>query len=590
MKTLYPKLAALLFVTLITSVYISCKKGVNTDIIGNSPITTVDDLTKVVASVQGYVTNENGLPVNGAIVTCGITNATTDTKGYFRFNNIQLSKNNGYVKVTMPGYFTGSRSFITNEGRVNHVLIKLIPKTNAGNIDAAAGGSITLSSGIVISLPAGSVVKATNNAAYTGTVKVAAAWINPTSLSINEEMPGDLRGITANRTEAGLQTFGMVAVELTGSSGELLQIAAGKKATINFPIPGSIASYAPNTIPLWYFDETAGRWKEEGSATKNGNTYIASVSHFSFWNCDMQFPGVLFSATLQNASGKPVINAQVRIKRLANAFGYGITDSSGFVSGFIPANEALVFEVFDRCGVTIYSQNIGPLSAKMDLGIITVSSPSLLTISGTLTNCNNQPVTNGYVEILLNNRFYKTPVNNGNYTATVINCSGITSGSLYGVDNSVNQQNALQIFTVSSTNVIIPAMQACATSSLQFIDYTVDGISYSIKSPPDTVSCYNTAGPPGSGNGFYYGYISGTKTSITFAFSGLDGIPGTYPLTFLAIANVDSSVMVFNNPTATITQYGGLGQFVVGSFSGQVKSMINNSIHPVTGSFRIRRK
>ncbi len=55
----------------------------------------------------------------------------------------------------------------------------------------------------------------------------------------------------------------MAAVELTGTSGELLQIATGKKATLTLSIPSSLAASAPATIPLWFFDEAKGLWKEE---------------------------------------------------------------------------------------------------------------------------------------------------------------------------------------------------------------------------------------------------------------------------------------------------------------------------------------
>ena len=129
---LHKRLPALLLAAFITLAYISCQKELSGD--GTILITPVDDKAQTTASVQGYVTNESGQPVNGALVTSGTANTTTDAKGYFRFSNIQLSKNNGYVKVTMPGYFTGSRSFITNAGRVNHVRIQLIPKPMPGQL------------------------------------------------------------------------------------------------------------------------------------------------------------------------------------------------------------------------------------------------------------------------------------------------------------------------------------------------------------------------------------------------------------------------------------------------------------------------
>lgn len=590
MQTLHKKLVALLVATFLTIIYISCQKGLTGDTFTINP---VDDLAKVTASVQGYVTGETDLPVKGAVVTSGVAATTTDIKGYFRFNNIQVSKNNGFVKVAMPGYFTGSRSFVTNAGRVNHVLIQLIPKTNAGNIDAAAGGSVTLSSGIVISLPAGSVVNTSTNTAYTGTIKVAAAWIDPSANTLTEQMPGDLRGITTNGTEAGLQTFGMVAAELTGSGGELLQIAAGKKATVNFTIPVSLSSFAPNTIPLWYFDETAGRWKEDGMATKSGNTYVAEVSHFSFWNCDAQFPLVEFSAKILTDKGSPLVHAQVRIKRVVNnAFGYGITDSSGYVSGKIPSNEALVLEVLDQCGAVLYSQNIGPFTTNVALGNITVSNSttSLLTVSGTLTDCSNVPVTNGYVELFLNSRYYRVPVKNGSYTASVTNCSSNSSLVILGVDNAANQQSAPQTYTIASQNIIVPAIQACGTSSLQTIDYTVDGTGYNITSPPDSIYNY---GNSGTANGNYFGGYSLTDptNSITFSFNATTTVPGTYPLIYLSVRKNDSTVLVTAPaPVINITQYGAPGQFIIGNFNAQLKKLSDNTLHPVTCTFRVRRR
>lgn len=588
---LHKKIPVLLMAIFITVAYISCQKELSGD--GTTLIAPADDNVQATASVQGYVTNETGQPVKGAMVTSGTAITTTDVKGYFRFSNIQLSKNNGYVKVTLPGYFTGSRSFVTNAGRVNHVRIQLIPKINAGSIDAVAGGSVSLASGISISLPAGSVVNASTNAAYTGTVKAAAAWIDPTSVSLADQMPGDLRGITTTGGEAGLQTFGMVAAELTGSSGELLQVAPGKKATVNFIIPASIASSAPATIALWHFDETAGRWKEDGTAKKSGNSYIAEVSHFSFWNCDAPFPLINFSATFVSATGSPLVNAQVRIKRAVNnSFGYGITDSTGFVAGKIPSDEALILEVLDQCGNVIYSKNTGPFTSTANLGTITVttSTTSLITVSGSVTDCSNAPVTKGYVEIYISNRYYKVAINNGTYNATITNCSPNASFSIIGVDNVANQQSTPQTVAISSQVVVIPVFQACGVSSLQTIDYTIDGTTYNIIAPPDSIYTSASGSIPNNSND---GYISGyspanSNLRISFSFNAPTPTPGTYPLKFVTVGQLDSTVITTPSPVITITQYGGSGQFIVGNFSVQLKKLSDNSLHPVTCNFRIR--
>jgi hypothetical protein len=405
-------------------------------------------------------------------------------------------------------------------------------------------------------------------------------------------MPGDLRGINSAGNEMGLQTFGMVAVELTGSGGELLQIASGKKATVNFSIPSSIASLAPNTIPLWYFDEVKGRWKEEGAATKSGNTYIAEVSHFSFWNCDAQFPLITFSATVITEQGKPLVNGQVRIKRIVNnAFGYGITDSIGYVSGKIPSNEALVLEVLDQCGSPIFSKNIGPFTSDVSLGNITVtnSTTSLITISGSITDCSNAPVTNGYVEIFLDNRYYRVNVGAGIYTATFTNCNTNSSFTIIGVNNTANEQSTSQTIAITSQNIVVPAFQACGTSSLQTIDYTVDGTSYNIVAPPDSIYSYGN----GSGtNGDYMGgyKLSSSNTRINFSFKATSPAPGTYPLNAVIVGQVDSAMINTTSPVVVISQYGLPGQVIVGNFNVQLKKLSDNSLHTVTANFRIRRR
>jgi hypothetical protein len=70
-------------------------------------------------------------------------------------------------------------------------------------------------------------------------------------------------------------------------------------------IPDKQLSTAPATIPLWYFDEDKGVWQEEGSATKQGNKYIGTVSHFTDWNCDEPEETALVIGRLIDCHGDP---------------------------------------------------------------------------------------------------------------------------------------------------------------------------------------------------------------------------------------------------------------------------------------------
>ncbi len=566
--------------------YISCQK----EILGIvTPENPVNDLEKTNASVQGYITLENGSPAIAAQVISGGNTTTTSAKGYFRFNNIQLSKNNGYVEVTLPGYFKGSRSFVTATGRVHEVRIQLIPKIQSGSFTATAGGTVSLTSALSIIFPGNSIVIAGTSTPYSGQVDVFATWIDPTGNALLKQMPGDLRGITSSGLERGLETFGMMAAELRGSGGQTLAITAGKKATINFPIPTSLGSLAPNSIPLWHFDEIAGRWKEEGIAVKNGNIYIAEVSHFSFWNCDAPFPLVTFTATIVNNSNTPLAHTLVRIKKVSNnSMGSGYTDSTGFVTGKIPANEPLILEVFDQCGSPVYSQNIGPFSANTNLGIITInnSTVSILNISGLLLNCSNSPVTFGYADILINNHFYRANVINGNYQISITNCASNSTFIVSGIDQGTNQQSNPQTISITSQNVTVPPIQACGVSTLQSIDYTIDGLVFNITSPPDSITVF---GQGSTINGtFISGYnILNLLNSVSFQIYG-NPVTGPHPLAVSRINDLDSVTTL--SPTVNITLFGNVGGFIEGNFAVQMRKSSTNTLHAVTCSFRVRRR
>ncbi|MGB8193286.1 MAG: carboxypeptidase-like regulatory domain-containing protein, partial [Chitinophagaceae bacterium] len=366
-------------------------------------------------TISGRVLDKNNVPVSQAEVKAGGAVTTTDANGNFTLDNVRSKKNAAYVQVLKAGYFPGSRTFVAHAQAINYVSIRLIDKEVTGSFAATGGGSVNLSSGGSVNFQPNSIADAASGAVYTGTVFVSAFFIDPSLQDFTSIMPGDLRGTNASGQERGLESFGMMAVELNGPGGQKLQLASSKKATIKFPIPAALLSDAPATIPLWYFDEATGMWKEEGSATKQGSEYIGEVGHFSFWNCDAPFQLVNFEAIVKDQNGNAVANAEVRIKKVSDgSIGCGRTDGAGKVSGKIPANEALTIKVIDRCNATLYTQNIGPFAANVNLETINVNvSPNtILTVTGTAVNCSNAAVTNGFVHVALDGMSFRSAINN----------------------------------------------------------------------------------------------------------------------------------------------------------------------------------
>ncbi|HYO21982.1 MAG TPA: carboxypeptidase-like regulatory domain-containing protein [Flavisolibacter sp.] len=554
----------------------------------------------ITCALQGNVFDETGAPAAGVTVQAGNKTAITNARGYFRINDAGLDKKSAVVTAIKAGYFKAYRTFAATSG-ANNIEIKLVKRVLAGTIDAAAGGEASLSNGSKVALPANSIVSASTNAAYGGSVRVYAAYIDPSAADISQTVPGSFMATDKDGRRVILTSYGMLAVELESTSGEKLQIKSGSTATLTTAIPSAAQASAPNTIALWSVDETTGIWKEEGTATKSGNVYVGQVSHFSFWNCDVSQNAVLLSLSLKLPGGESFVHAKVRIKRNTNNWGsttYGTTDSVGQVSGYVPYNETLVLDVLDECGNAIYTQNIGPFTQNTNLGSITVTAPAtaMVTVKGKLLNCGNAAVTNGFALITFGNLTRFASVNaSGDFQTTFIRCAGSPATvDIVGVDNGTQQQGS----TPTAVTVVTPVtdagnVSACGTSTVQYINYTLDGTNHSITSSVagDSLVAY-TIDSAGANqkttyvNGFEVG--SGTK-NISFVFRHGTNTAGVYPVVTLAVQSFQSNVLLVSPFNVTVTAFPQTaGQFYEGSFTGGFKDA-SNATHTLSGTFKVRR-
>lgn len=545
-------------------------------------------------TLSGRITDENRQPVTGAKVTAGSTTIATDADGYFTLRNIYVDQNATLVKVEKAGYFTGIKTIISEVEKNNPVAIELIPKTVAGTINGANGGEVTVpAAGGSIRLEPNGVIDPQSNKPYTGAVTVSAYFIDPSAENFREIMPGTLRGITTNNDETGLQSFGMMAVELNGAGGEKLQIASGKKATLHFSIPAALRGEAPSTIPLWSLDENTGLWKEEGQATRQGNEYVGDVSHFSFWNCDAPFPIVNFTVTVHDQQGQPISGGEVVISSnltdTTSISASGHTNAEGLVKGTLPANRALQLKIFDKCRNLLVTKNIGPFSTATNLGTIVANAQtSKLTVSGSVINCNNAPLASGYVLLELENVYYSIPVTNGSFNQTITRCgTAETSATLKAYDLAGNSTGVAVALTVTGNTLQAGQLTACGTALDAYINYTVDGANFYVASPVDSVVAINI-----NANTFLIGALSKgdtTKTHIVWQMSGERHAGANNDVSILYV-HKDNNMYTRNSIiTATMTEYGTqVDEYISGAFSGTVLDSVQNRSMPVQCNFRVR--
>lgn len=459
----------LLLISISSLTWISCKKDIK-----DEPTTQVTAAfaipaaAPVTGSVSGIIVDENNIPVNGAEVKLGGNTATTGADGLFLFKNVSLDKYISTVTVNKAGYFKGVRSFSASAA-LNYVSIKLIPKTLAATVNSDNPTVVSLSNGSTIALQANSLVIKNTGAAYTGQVKVYAAYIDPTSFDMSTMVPGSLMGEDVANLYA-LQSTGMIAVDLESPAGEALQLISGKPASVKMSIPSSLQDKAPATIDTWSLDDR-GVWIKEGTATKNGNAYEMQVTHFSFWNCDVPTNSTHLTIHLVDQNGNSLTNTLVSLT-IPNSnqwwsTTYGLTDGDGYVSGQVPAGVELQMSVFSdpfNCNAPMYTQTIGPFTSVSSITVSpTFSNTNELNISGTATDCNNQPLANGLAIIHTStSQYYYDTIVNGNYSLHILQCNAINSLSVAVIDITNGAQGNSGSIAINSNTVSVPSIQACS--------------------------------------------------------------------------------------------------------------------------------
>jgi hypothetical protein len=588
------------------SLLFSCKKNDN-PIEWKDPVFTQGNL--VTASFTGRITDNDNYPLSGATVTAGGKTTTTDVNGQFNIANASVSSNAALIKVTKNGFFTGYRTLIVTAGASYRVQLVLIAKGTSQAFPAASGGAVNMGNGCNIQFPANGVVVQSSGAAYNGAVTVSAFFLNPADSNFNSYMPGDLRGVNSDNNEQLLQSYGMVVVELQGNSGEKLQLASGKKANITLPIAAALQASAPDSIPLWHFDEAIGIWKEEGKAAKQGNAYIGTVSHFSFWNCDVAFRLVRYTATFKDQQGNPLVNAFVSFKRPNGDIRSGYTNGSGFLNAYIPYDEPLVMTVREQMSIgclgLLLTQNVGPYQADVNAGSISVgglNSAAWVNVTGTVIGCNGVPVATGFVLATADGQMSRAAIQGGVFSYQQQICLNTTTTvSLFAYDSTTGFTSPTKDVAITSPNPFNAGQLTinCPSVLGGFLNMTIDSTQIAwVASASDSLYAVRYYEPSIFGFGTRVTYqavpMLPNRPNLSFTFNGSS--TGTNLLNFFQYFPNGSSnptnVYNLDNPTTTIapiiiTEYGPVGGYIRGSFNTFLQR--NGISVPIQCSFRVRR-
>ena len=532
----------------------------------------------------GQIVDIYNNPIQGVTIKIGTSTTQTDVNGVFIINGANVYERFAHITATKSGYIDGSRSLVPTSGK-NNVKIMLLPNDPLETIQSGVTSEVSIYSGTKVVFD-GAFVDANGND-YSGSVQVAMFHLTPTDENINKLMPGMLYAQTEANEQAVLETYGMLNVELRGSAGQKLNIKDGHTAEITIRIDDSQLATAPSSIPLWHFDEEKGYWKQDGVATKVGNKYVGEVSHFSWWNCDLQFPTVTLTLTVVDANGNGISNVGVGLIANGNTWPVmGYTDINGQVSGLIPANQTLVLNVYPdyySCNSNniIFTTSIGPFAVNSTLPNIVVNNTSTnlsSTVVGNLVKCDNTNVTNGYVMLSRAGGYSVSPVTNGAFSFNEIYCPSNTQFTLKGYDleNLQTTDSIAYNFTAPITN--IGNLQAC-TAVDEFISYQVDGGApvFLIQQVSGGTTTQGTINQ----NSLYLNAYNATGGLYIW---GDTNVPGVYTTAQFSIEGSGVGYVASTTPNTiqfNLNQVGAIGQYIDMTFSGTFTD--SNGLHTLSG-------
>ena len=355
--------------------------------------------------VRGLISKPDGEPITEAELDFAGDKKFSDELGYFIFEGVGADTRNAILNITAEGFLPVTRLITVLSPNTIHLNITLTPIPDTESFDAEDGLVAVVSDEAQISFYPNGIIK--DGAPFSGNVNLKSYHLAKDDDQLYERLPGDLIGIDQQQDLKILETYGMLYATLEDDEGNQLQPDPGLTAQLSIDIPTAYQARAPSEIPLWYFDEERGLWIEEGKAIKQGNTYVGTVTHFSWWNIDIPL-GNLVTICLQASdvsTGEVLKNSDILFSSEGIEFGVQTTNDDGKLCVSLPANRVITLQLGTTCQY-VSSTDIGPFDeARDDVQVeLGTNEAGSVTINGDFSDCAGQPLSVDIVTVTRDGR------------------------------------------------------------------------------------------------------------------------------------------------------------------------------------------
>jgi len=271
---------------------------------------------------------------------------------------LEVTPDNKYVikfsRSSAP-FFADQYQLMTSPPSGTAILpVSMIARDTRQTLNEDTGGTVFGPDGASVTVQANSFDAATG----TGDINVTITPVDVSNRTVLAAFPGDFTGVVPASGETPIVPLGTVEFEFTDSNGNELDLV--DNATADILIPLYVSTYPDGTTPitvtdpiaLWSLDEDTALWTLEGTgfvvasaASPTGLALSATVSHFSWWNCDVAIAPALAAITVTSTdTGTATVTAEA--PGLQNWRGTTVQSSPFTVQGSIgPLNVPSNIEV-----------------------------------------------------------------------------------------------------------------------------------------------------------------------------------------------------------------------------------------------------
>ena len=413
----------------------------------------------------GVILSDKDLPVENATVVLEGEMTNTDSNGIFILDDVVISYSGSQLKIIKEGFFTSALR-VHPEADNRSLNVRLTAKGQDYNFLSTNPQDLTTPGDVRLVVPPNSFVDA-NDQDYHGLITANFGWIEPLNKDVVSRIPGGTLGNTSNGESVLLEHYGTVLTSFLSDAGQELKIKTDASFDIYFPIASNLRNSAPSEIPLWFFDEMTGSWTENGTASKEGNYYKATVTESGYWSVQLAFEYATLRGTVKDKDGRGIEHARIALSREGGEVRRRYwTDKDGHFAILYPIREPLQLEIEDECEQVLYTNTVGPFLSRTELSTIEIDPGiNYWRITGVVTKCSNpsRGVDKGYSLIRTDDYRWLTPLDdNGAFHTGLFICS---SKFIVGGKDLVNQLgvNDVPISDLSgkSRNYSVGTLIAC---------------------------------------------------------------------------------------------------------------------------------